>query len=103
MKKYFEAHVTMLGDAAVIRPLVEELKWKFSAIDGDINLGDGIKCYATRQFNLKIGEDKALNILHDTANNLTSKNINVIRRKIEIVIYDDRQGLCSGACVECVS
>ncbi len=103
MKKYFEAHVTMIGDAAMIRPLVEATKWKFSAIDGDINLGEGVKCYATRQFNLKIGESKALTILHETADSLVMKNVNVIRRKIEIVIYDDRQGVCTGACPEYIS
>lgn len=90
IKQYYEAHVTMLGEPESIRPFVEQTKWKFSAIAGDANLGDGVKCYATRQMNTKIGNDEALKSLHGTADWLEAHGVEVIRRKIEIVIFDDR-------------
>lgn len=105
MKEYFEAHVTMLGDPAAIRPHVEDLKWKFSCIDGDINLGAGVKCYATLQMNTKIGEGNAKAKLVDAAEYLgIFKGITILRRKIERVIFDDRidKVACIGACPECI-
>lgn len=105
-KSYYECHVTMLGNPADIRPYVENIKWKFSAIDGDPTLGDGIKCYATRHFNIKLDEKEVLSKLFNAADHLRLDGINVIRRKIERVIYDDRSstvrlGSCNGACPEC--
>lgn len=101
--KYFECHVTMTGDAATIRPLVERLKWKFSVIDGDILLGDGAKCYATRLFNARLEQQGVMLQLLNVANKLESYGCNVIRRKMEMVIYDDRSSKmrCEGGCVEC--
>ena len=104
MKEYFEAHITMIGNIEAVKPLVERLKWKFSAIEGDINLGNGIKLYATRQFNVKIGKEKAIKTLLETANLLQSKGVSILRRKIELVIFDDRSslvGTCTGGCIEC--
>jgi hypothetical protein len=103
-KTYYEAHVTMLGQPNDLAPIVRETGWRFSAIDGDANLGDGVKCYATRQFNSRIPQDEMVRILHATADDLVEKGAQVLRRKVEIVIYDDRSALvrpCSGGCVEC--
>lgn len=103
MKSYFECHITMLGNPSDIRPHVEEFKWKFSAIDGDPSLGDGIKCYATRHFNAKKDTKDVLRELHLTADFLVMRGINVIRRKLERIIFDDRSSTvqCNGACPEC--
>lgn len=105
MNKYYECHITMIGKPEFIKPLVEKTKWKFSSIDGDPVLGDGIKCYATRLFNYKLPQDQVLDILFHTANNLKDKDCNVVRRKIELVIYDDKSSHvkfdCKGGCKDC--
>src|ERR1051325_7475371 len=100
---YFECHVTLMGDATTIRPEVEKRKWKFSVIDGDPVLGDGIKCYATRLFNRRLGQEDVQNQLLTIAAELSSLGFNVLRRKVELVIFDDRSTKvrCNGGCKEC--
>lgn len=108
MKQYYEAHVTMQADIIyhpAIREFVEGCGWKFSAINGDINLGDGIKCYATRQYNTRQGEFVTVNILQEMADNCAKlRGVEVVRRKVEIVIFDDRSSkVCLDNCAECPS
>ena len=104
MKEYWEAHVTMLGEPAKIKPLVEECLWKFSCIDGDINLGDGVKCYATRQYRGDLSKEHIAFLLQVMAEHLSLDGIKILRRKVERVVYDDRtKGVCDGGCHECVS
>lgn len=101
---YYECHITLEGNPDTIRPFVEREKWKFSAIDGDIALGDGLKCYATRHFHRKLPPEEVIEILNKVADRLEEAYLTVIRRKVELVIYDDRSskvGTCDGACVEC--
>ena len=100
---YYECHITMLGDPKKIRPEVERCKWKFSVIDGDPVLGEGVKCYATHLFNRKHELMKVQAWLFDTAAYLSSCGFEVLRRKIELVIFDDRSVKinCTGGCVDC--
>lgn len=108
-KEYYEVHITLLEtDKRAIENLrkeVEEHKWKFSVIDGDPTLGDGIKCYATRHYNVRKGEDTVLNELMRFAVHLSKTGYQVIRRKIEKVIFDDRSDTvtfkCNGGCFGC--
>lgn len=88
-KSYYECHITMIGDPETIKPKVERLKWKFSAIDGDPTLGDGIKCYATRHFNARMDRDIVQDLL-DGAAEVLAQSVDVVRRKIELVLYDSR-------------
>ena len=102
-KRYYECHITMEADDAdreVIKNRVEALKWKFSAIDGDIVLGGGVKFYATRHYNERMTASTVLELIHSVADQLPG----VQRRKVEMVIYDDRSSSvrpCDGACIEC--
>lgn len=106
-KKYYECHITIEatpGCRHFIQLQVERLKWKFSAIDGDIILGDGTKFYATRHFNHRLESTEVLDHLFEAARHLESQKIKVIRKKIELVIYDDRSSKvkpCNGGCLEC--
>ena len=98
MKNYYECHITMLGDPKTLKPIVERTGWKFSAIDGDIVTGPGVKCYATKMYSVIQNEERCLQQLMGTSQELKKSGVKVIRRKIERVIYDDRIGGCDGSC-----
>lgn len=86
---YYEMHITMKGDKTLIKKYTEMYGWKFSAIDGDPTLGDGVKCYATFQYNSKYYINEAIDLLNATAKELKSHNVVILRRKIELVMYDE--------------
>jgi hypothetical protein len=89
-RRYYECHVTCLGWPGVVRLPVEELGWTFSAIDGDPDLGAGVKCYATRQFNERIGTEAAIMEVSEAGRKLRAMGVIVTREKVEHVIYDRR-------------
>lgn len=107
MTRYYECHVTLKappgGDRRRLREHVEHLGWKFSAIDGDPVMGPGVKCYATMLYNARLGDEEVLRRLHRTAAVLSRGGWEVTRRKVELVIHDDRSDKvrCDGGCREC--
>lgn len=108
MKRYYELHITLddAGDPDTRMKMQNEVLaygWKFSAIDGDPVTGPGVKCYATTHLNERFGEEAAIKYLHRHANSL-DEAFRVTRRKVELVLYDDRSSKvrpCDGGCPEC--
>lgn len=92
MTQYYECHVTFDAvDTCRARQDVEDLGWTFSCIDGDIVEGAGVKCYATRHFNfVRMKAPDVLSELLLTAETLATRYW-VRRRKVEVVIYDNRE------------
>lgn len=107
MTQYYEMHVTFTGPSDEIRhyrKLVESSKWRYSSIDGDANLGDGVKRYATRQMNARTPVSEVTQLVKDMAAHLEKHGAIILRRKVEKVIYDDRSSLvrpCDGT--ECAT
>lgn len=109
MAQYYECHVTMVANRDMfptIKANVDKLSWKFSAIDGDPSLGEGVKCYATKHFRANMDPTTVLEKLNETADEITKSGVEVVRRKIELVIYDDRAKTvqlpkCNGGCPGC--
>lgn len=108
-KKYYECHITMEGSPQDVQEKARKwegspIDWKFSAIDGDILLGDGLKCYYTKHFNVRVPAEEVLSRLHAMAECLEYLGIKVTRRKVEMVLYDDRStktSACTSGCIAC--
>jgi hypothetical protein len=102
---YNEAHITMEWPAPSAQELVENARWKFSVIDGDILLGSGSKCYATRHFKASQDPHAVLDELRQAAAGFQQGGCTILRQKIELVIYDTRSSklrtVCTGGCPEC--
>lgn len=90
-KQYYECHVTMMCEKIeVIEEHVSLLGWKFSCIDGDPILGEGLKCYATKHYPAAMSATDVIRNVQSIALQLSSKGHNVIRDKVELVIYDSK-------------
>ena len=92
-KRYYECHITMLGAPAYLKSITEALKWKFSCIDGDPVLGAGVKCYATMHYSSLKTRAHVIERVNAVAESLTRLGAAVIRRKVEYVLYDSKQGI----------
>lgn len=99
MKRYYECHITMenfVRSRALTEMDVQDVGWVFSAIDGDPILGEGVKTYATKHFRAN-GADNAeqefiKGELERIANKLHHYGNHVMRKKIELVVYDAISG-----------
>ncbi len=92
MKDYYECHVTIESKDPIYTELqVNSLGWKYSSIDGDPVLGKGVKCYATKQFNATKNKlEEVIAFVHFAADSIDGETSKVLRRKVELVVYDDR-------------
>lgn len=97
MKQYYECHVTCRGNKNEIQAAIEAAGWIFSCIDGDPDLGKGVKCYATRQFNIRCTQAGVECAVTNMGNRLRSVGVAVLREKIEQVLYDKRYPACPPA------
>lgn len=93
---YYECHITVLPNSywsvALLEQRIPHDGWHFSKIDGDPNLGAGLKCYATKHFPAQTDFLSVLDQLDKTARALQAHDVHVIRTKIELILYD----ICSG-------
>lgn len=97
-KPYYELHVTIMCDRepGVLQRVIEAYGWTFSRIDKDIILGEGIKCYATHHMNKRQPYNVVQQSIENCATTLNRKGFNVIRTKIEEVLYDNRNPFPEG-------
>lgn len=89
---YYELHVTMekVQDVKACRLFLSSQMWHYSCINGDAVLGDRTLHYGTRAVNGDSTLSHVKAVLNNMVNELTSGGYTVLRRKIEMVIYDER-------------
>ena len=87
--KDFECHITIKGERDTVSPIVNDLGegWSFSCIDGDPELGLQEFCYATNHFE---DETTSYRNMAITARYLYKQGLDVVRVKVERVIFDTR-------------
>lgn len=82
----YECHITIPRDSADIgETIATELHWKFSKIDGDPVLGKKVFAYLTTHDSdlLRMRER-----MQTAADALRARGIDVVREKIELIVYD---------------
>ena len=89
MKKYYECHITLIAKPESKTHLEKETGWKFSIIDGDPLLGDGIKSYLTRHYPKTMSEADIIKEMKYASDICIVHGFDVLRAKIELVLYDD--------------
>lgn len=87
---YWELHITLGLHPVSAKPLIEALAWKFSCINGDPDLGGGPREYATHHGSPNAPIEGIIHELNRVAGILKEAGFNVIRRKVELVMYDTK-------------
>ncbi len=91
----FECHITIEIPADQqqhwiiegLKARVEAVGWSWSCIDGDPQLGERRRGYATHYYP---DQDTAIEMTKAVGGVLAGKGMNVVRMKVEEVIYDSR-------------
>ena len=98
--QYYECHITLEHEPQghrTLQSVIEEMCWKFSAIDGDPVLGRGTKCYATKHYPARMDQEVIKWKVQDAADELRQKGFQVVREKVELVLWDSKQGMLDPA------
>lgn len=94
-RNYYEVHLTFVSnDVERLKYAIETVGWKFSKIDGDPVLGEGVKCYATKHYAGNKPQSFVASELDKVVREITAiltvlPNTNIVRKKIESVLYDE--------------
>lgn len=92
MKQYYECHVTLDrpegSGVEALKEVIEAEGWKFSAIEGDPILGDGVKCYSTIHYSVNRSFASVRGLLYAHASALRAHGFTVKREKVELVMWD---------------
>jgi hypothetical protein len=84
----YECHITIEGTVSRVRVIVASVGWKFSAIDGDPSLGEGVRCYATQHYSTYKPLEEVIEHMTDVARRIENAGGHVIRKKVEKIVYD---------------
>lgn len=90
----YECHITIQYSpnfVTELEGLCNTLGWKYSQIHGDPLLGKHPFAYATKHFPSTENVNMVMIELNQMAKFLTEARFKVIRRKIELVIYDSKR------------
>ena len=89
---YYETHITMdkVPDALALRTTLTAFSWHYSCIDGDPTYGKKKLHYATGHYTGDWKLEEVQDAIDRMAGMLLEKGYSVIRRKIEMVMYDVR-------------
>lgn len=84
---YYECHITM----SCPPPLGKVLNaWSYSEITGDIVLGKQNWCYFTRHIHASTPVHSVIEVLNEACDYLIKTGATVIRRKVELVLHDEK-------------
>ena len=88
---YYELHVTMLTGIGEPEARTKYIRWKYSAIDSDPDLGEGVRCYATKHVHASVPVQTVIGILEEAMTRLSELGCCVVRGKVEHILYDRRK------------
>lgn len=92
---YYEAHITIEDNFSkdkhdLLSDWALRHEWKYSAIAGDIVLGDDIKFYLTKHYQAKEMPEEIINDIKKVSAWATEDGFKVIRSKLELILYDTK-------------
>jgi hypothetical protein len=87
----YESHITCSTAQSEIAQVVADAhRWKTSQISRDITLGDATYFYLTTH---DVTEVRIMQRLRETVDALEIAGVNVIRQKIELIIFDTKHNV----------
>lgn len=91
---YYELHITLtrLKDYGTLKAFIEKMEggWHYSCIAGDPVLGDTRFAYATTHIKGSVDLERVKDSLIRASSLLTKDGWQVVREKIELVVYDTK-------------